>query len=149
MMNQFEAIITGSSEEWLDTFPLYQKNTLAKLYEQSNNYEEVAQIWLTASLPNNAPFGSEKKSSIFYEKVLDEIEAFFSDDPKYEENRLAILRESGATQTYIVGVISAALAQSFDTTAVFLTPVIVIVLLTIAKMGINAWIAMRKEQRSQ
>ena len=78
---------------------------------------------------------------------MDEVEAFLSDDERYEENRLAILKESGATQTYIVGVISSALAQHLGTTAGFLAPVVVIVLLTAAKIGINAGLAMRKEKK--
>ena len=43
-------------------------------------------------------------------KVLDEIEAFFTGDEKYKDSRLAILKESGVVQSYIVGGISIALA---------------------------------------
>ena len=41
-----------------------------------------------------------------------------------------------------------ALAPVLGASSVFLAPVIAIVLVTITKMGINAWLAMRKEKRS-
>ena len=99
-------------------------------------------------MPMNVPFGTEKGHSIFYEKVLDEIEAFFSGDERYKENRLAILKESGAAQNFIVGSISVALAPILGTSSAFLAPVIAIILVTIAKIGINAWLVARKEKHN-
>ena len=99
-------------------------------------------------MPMNFPFGTEKGHSLFYEKILDEVEAFFSGDDRYKDSRLAILKESGATQSFIIGAISAALSPILGTSAVFLAPIIAITLVTMAKMGINAWLAMRKEKRS-
>lgn len=146
-MNKIDDIFTEYSDAWLQCLPIYQQKTISKLYEQLGDYEQVAQAWLTASIPMNAPFGAEKGHSIFYEKVLDEIEAFLSEDERYKENRLAILKESGATQSFIVGAISVALAPILGTSSVFLSPIIAIVLVTIAKIGINAWLSARKEKR--
>lgn len=109
----------------------------------------VANKWLTATIPTNVPFGTQKNPSIFFEKVLDEIEAFFTGDEKYKDSRLAILKESGVVQSYIVGGISIALAPVLGTSAPFLAPVIAIVLLTIGKIGLNAWLATRKEKREK
>ena len=100
-------------------------------------------------LINGYPYGPQKKPWIFFEKVLDEIEAFFSGDEKYKDNRLAILKESGVVQSYIVDAISIALAPILGANAAFLAPVIAIVLLTIGKIGLNAWLAARKEKRKQ
>lgn len=36
----------------------------------------------------------QKTGNVFQTKVLGEIEAFFSGDSRYKENRLAILKES-------------------------------------------------------
>ena len=66
---------------------------------------------------------------------------------KYKDSRLAILKESGVVQSYVVGSISIALAPVLGTSASFLAPVIAIVLLTIGKIGLNAWIATRREKR--
>lgn len=131
------------------TLSPYQRNLINQLYEQTNDYEKVANQWLSATIPSNIPFGTQKKPSIFFEKVLDEIEAFFSGDEKYKDNRLAILKESGVVQSYIVDAISIALAPILGANAAFLAPVIAIVLLTIGKIGLNAWLAARKEKRKQ
>lgn len=115
----------------------------------NNDSEVVANKWLTATIPTNVPFGTQKSPSIFYEKVLDEIEAFFTGDEKYKDSRLAILKESGVVQSYVVGGISIALAPVLGTSAPFLAPVIAIVLLTIGKIGLNAWLATRREKREK
>lgn len=99
-------------------------------------------------MPTTVPFGTEKGKSVFYEKVLDEIEAFLSGDEKYKNDRIAILQEKSVVQTYVVGVISVALAPVLGASSVFLAPVIAIAFVTITKVGINAWLAMRKEQRN-
>lgn len=146
-MNSIEEIFTVEPETWLQSLPQYQLSIINKLHDQLGDYEKTAKAWLTASMPMNAPFGAEKGQSVFYEKVLDEVEAFLTGDERYKDNRLAILKESGAVQSYIVGVISVALSPVLGTSSAFLSPVIAIILLTIAKMGVNAWLAARKEKR--
>jgi len=142
-------IFNVNPNSWIDSLNTYQKNIINQLYAQTNDYELVANKWLTASIPTNVPFGTQKNSTIFFEKVLDEIEAFFSGDEKYKDSRLAILKESGVVQSYIVGGISIALAPVLGTSAPFLAPVIAIVLLTISKIGLNAWLATRREKREK
>lgn len=58
-------------------------------------------------------------------------------------------KESGVVQSYIVGGLSIALPPVLGTSAPFLAPVIAIVLLTIGKIGLNAWLATRKEKREK
>ena len=146
-MNDISEILNVNPDSWINSLNTYQKDIINKLYEQTNSYEEVANKWLTATIPMNVPFGTQKNSSIFFEKVLDEIEAFFTGDEKYKDNRLAILKESGFVQKYIVGGISIARAPVLGTSASFLAPVVAIVLLIIGKMGLNAWIATRREKK--
>lgn len=147
-MNKIEDIFSEYSNSWLECLPLYQQKVINELYQQSGDYEQVAQAWLSASMPNNVPFGTGKHHSIFYEKILDEIEAFFSGDERYKDDRLAILKESGAAQNYIVGIISVALASPLGTSSAFLAPIIAIIFVTITKIGINAWLSARKEKRN-
>lgn len=147
-MNTIEDILIEYPGSWLESLPKYQENIINELYSQSGDYDQVALSWLNTSMPMNFPFGTEKGHSLFYEKILDEVEAFFSGDDRYKDSRLAILKESGATQSFIIGAISAALSPILGTSAVFLAPIIAITLVTMAKMGINAWLAMRKEKRS-
>lgn len=148
-MNAISEIFAVDPDSWIETLSSYQKDIIHQLYDQTNDYELVANKWLTATIPMNVPFGTQKNPSIFFEKVLDEVEAFFSGDEKYKDSRLAILKEKGAVQSYIVGCLSIALAPVLGTSAPFLAPVIAIVLLTIGKIGLNAWLAMREEKREK
>ena len=90
-MNDISEIFNVDPNSWIDSLNTYQKNIISQLYAQTNDYEVVANKWLTATIPTNVPFGTQKSPSIFYEKVLDEIEAFFTGDEKYKDSRLAIL----------------------------------------------------------
>ena len=100
-MNTIEDILIEYPGSWLESLPKYQENIINELYSQSGDYDQVALSWLNASMPMNFPFGTEKGHSLFYEKILDEVEAFFSGDDRYKDSRLAILKESGATQSFI------------------------------------------------
>ena len=146
-MQSLEELFCVEPESWISALPNYQKNMVEKLYSENGSYEETAKAWLSASMATTVPFGTEKGKSVFFEKVLDEIEAFLSGDEKYRNDRIAILQEKSVVQTYVVGAISVALAPVLGASSVFLAPVIAIVLVTITKMGVNAWLAMRKERR--
>lgn len=100
-MTTIEEIFTEYPDSWLLCLPGYQQKTINELYCQLGDYEQVAQAWLTASMSTNVPFGAQKGHSIFYEKVLDEIEAFFSGDERYSENRLAILKNLELLKTIL------------------------------------------------
>lgn len=146
-MNSLNDIFEMDPEEWLKTLPKYQQTLINQMYLELGSYERVAQIWLSPSTPNNVPFGAGKDTKLYFDKILDELEAFFRGDKRYEENRIAILKESGAIQNYVVGILSGALAIHLGSSAVFIAPAVAIALLTIGKMGVNAWLAYREEKR--
>lgn len=148
-MNHIEEIFQQDNQLWINSLPQHQQKTIEKMYIQLGDYEEVAKAWLSSSVPTNVPFGTQKKNSVFYENVLNEVEAFFSGDEKYKDDRLAILKESGVVQSYIIGGISIALAPVLGTSAPFLAPVIAIVLFTIGRIGLNAWLTTRKAKREK
>ena len=147
-MERIDELFNVDPDSWIEALQHYQKNTIIKLYNENGSYEETAKAWLSASMSTTVPFGTERGQSVFFDKVLDELEAFFSGDEKYKNDRIAILQEKSAVQTYIVGVISVALSPVLDASAPFLAPVVAIILVTITKMGINAWLAMRKEKKA-
>ena len=76
-MKAIENIFEEYTDSWLQCLPQYQKKVINELYSQLGDYDQVALAWLNASMSMNVPFGTEKGHSIFYEKLLDEIEAFF------------------------------------------------------------------------
>ena len=144
-MNNLYEVFDVPPESWINCLPIYQQNIINDLYQQTNNFDKTAEAWLSASVPENVPFGTTKNSKLFLEKVADEIELFFTNDEKYKNCKLAILKESGAVQSFVIGAISAALAPALGKSAVFLAPVIAIIFTTITQIGLNAWLSYRAE----
>lgn len=142
-----EAIFDVEPESWLSTLPDYQKVMIDELYAIKGDYDEVAKSWLNNSISTTVPFGTQKGKSPFFEKILDELEAFFSGDPRYEKERASLISEKGIVQAVFVSGLSYVLSTVFGVAGAFLAPVIAIALFTITKIGINAWLASRKATR--
>ena len=48
-MNDISEIFNVDPNSWIDSLNTYQKNIISQLYAQTNDYEVVANKWLTAS----------------------------------------------------------------------------------------------------
>lgn len=150
-MATLEELLKGSETEWIDALPAYQREIIKSLISQGKTPEEAATAWLSASGPANTfTLGTVPGRSLFYEKLLDEVEAFICREDKYQEERNKLLTDfkSTAVQGYIIGAISVAIAPTVGAAAAFIAPAVAVILLTITRIGRNAWCAMRKEQRS-
>ena len=90
-----------------------QEIVLALLKATNNNYLEAADKWLSASPSNTAKFGGDSShSTIYREKVVEEIEKFLcGNEPSYEEEREKLKEQSDKSQKYIIGVLSTAIGS--------------------------------------
>ncbi len=136
------------TENWLQSMPKYQQNMIAAMYTNLGDYEKVAQEWLCVTNKNTAPFGSSSPRMPQLEKILDELEAFFRGDPKYQSEIRSLMADQNIVQYGIVSAISQAIASTVGTASVFISPIIGIFLFTAVKMGINAWLKAREEKRN-
>ena len=124
-----------------------QEIVLALLKATNNNYLEAADKWLSASPSNTAKFGGDSShSTIYREKVVEEIEKFLcGKEPSYEEEREKLKAQSDKSQKYIIGVLSTAIGSQLGVAGVFIAPVIVLIIISMGKICINAWCEMRRE----
>lgn len=124
-----------------------QEIVYALLKATDNNYLEAADKWLSASPSNTAKFGGDSShSTIYREKVVEEIEKFLcGSDPSYEEERKKLNIQSDKSQKYIIGVLSTAIGSQLGVAGAFIAPVIVLIFISMGKVCINAWCEMRKE----
>ncbi len=147
-MATFEEIFTGNETEWIDALPVYQRNIINVLVAQGKLYDEVAIAWLSASGPANTfPFGTQGSSEVFFEKLVEEIEEFLCGKDRYTEDRKKLLTGAEATKTVVISSISLAIAPVVHASAPYIAPVVALVLITVTKLGRNAWCAMRREQK--
>ncbi len=146
-MAAFEEIFAGDETEWIDALPAYQRNIINVLISQNKSYDEIAVAWLSASGPiNTFPFGGTQGSSkVFFEKLVEEIEEFLCGKDRYIEDRKRLLTGAEATKTVVISSISLAIAPVVHASAPYIAPVVALVLITVTKLGRNAWCAMRRE----
>lgn len=149
-MEELAQIIQAEESELLSSIDNFQSEIIkAFLASTSNDYLESADYWLNASTANTAKFGGEPNTTKLYrDKLLEELEKFLCGDQQYEDDRNKIAESTDKSQKYIIGVMSAAIGKTLGAAGAFIAPVIVLLILSIGKMAINAWCAMRKDARS-
>jgi hypothetical protein len=132
--------IFSEKADWLEALPHYQRDPITELLNKGKDPQEVAQLWLTISGPSNtAPYGvGAGFASVFYEKLLDELEKFFCDDPEYSEQRREIVSGLGKGRTYVVVAIAAAIAPHLGASEKLLAPAIALILLAATNIGVKA-----------
>lgn len=140
------------ADAWLSTLKEYQSSSIRDFLGQGS--EELAlELWLTASGPSSiSQFGGDATKNpgkkAFVEQFKLEFKAFMCGGDKYTEERKGLGELTGDIKTYLVGMISAAIAASLGATAAFIAPAVVIMLITVSKMGINAWCSLDTNEAS-
>lgn len=146
-MEEFDTLINADQAEILASLDGFQVEIIESfLHQTNNNYLESADKWLNATTANTAQFGGETgKAKIYREKLLDEIEKFFCGDESYDDDRKKISESAEKTKQYIIGVLSSAIGATMGVAGTFIAPVIALLIMSMGKMGVNAWCAMRIE----
>lgn len=149
-MEELSNIIQSDQDALLSSIDDFQVEIIKSfLTSTSNDYLLSADNWLNASTANTAKFGGEpNKAKIYRDKLLEELEKFLCGDQRYEDDRKKIAESTDKSQKYIIGVMSVAIGKTLGAAGPFIAPVIVLLILSIGKIAINAWCAMRKETGS-
>ncbi|UFK93463.1 hypothetical protein [Providencia rettgeri] len=136
----------AGENEWISTLKPYQSSVIESLLKKGTE-EQALDLWLTSSGPiKTSPFGggsfeqNTKKEFLINFKL--EFKALVCGDAKYEKDRESLNKIGNNAKTYIVSTISAIIAASLGTTAAFIAPAVVLMLMIISKMGVNAWCAL-------
>jgi anti-sigma-K factor RskA len=148
-MSTLQDLFDEAPEEWLAALPRYQRLRVDALLAQEGDFEEAAEKWLTARPEHTAPFGATRQPTIFKEKLWEEIEKFLCGDAAYAAEREKLAQQRPIVHSYVVAVISAAIAPVLGASGVFLAPAVVLLLATIGTVSLNTWCSARKEMRDQ
>lgn len=147
-----EGLFELSNEELLSCLESYQQDLLKEVLKANDNdYLKTVDLWLMATPSQTVEFGGnpeKSKSRVFRDKLIEEIEKFVcGTDDTYTEDRKKIAENTDATQQYIIGVLSTAIGAHLGVVGVFIAPIIVIILMSFGKIGLNAWCSLQKEKR--
>jgi hypothetical protein len=147
-MPELEALF-AENDNWLEALPAYQRQTIEALLNAGKTPDEVAQLWLTTSGPaNTSPHGAGRFPSLFYDKLIEEVERFVCDDPTYAAERQNLLHEVGAGKAFLVGAIATALAPHLGVAAAVIGPSIALILQIVSRVGARAWCETRAAMRA-
>lgn len=135
-MNEF----IFSDDELLVLLKPYQQKILLPLIN-SVGEEEAAKIWLLPDIENQSVSfgGGENQQDPYFDRLIQEIRKLICGDETYKEDREKIIEKANTSALIVVSGISGLMGDVFGVAPALLTPVVIIILSMISKVGINAW----------
>lgn len=147
----FENFLQMDGNDLIASLDGYQQELVKVLIDQAGgDYCVAADNWLSATPSNTFKFGGEhKKSSIFRDKVFEEVEKFICgcDDGRYDKEREELNSQTDLTKEAIISALSAAIGNYIGVAGAFIAPVVVLIFLSTGKIVKNAWCEMMKEKK--
>lgn len=131
-----QQVLQGSASSWVEALPEYQRSLLeAMLANQSPS--DVAISWLATSGPRDtAPFGGVRAgASLFYDKLLSEIEALLCNGERYETEREDLKNAASWTKMGIVSFIALIIGPHVGASAVVIAPAVAMILAVLSNAG--------------
>ncbi len=126
------------TDEWIEVLDEYQQELLKELLKERSE-EEVLEMWLGASVPNAmTPFGGGENTN-YLRAFKEEINKLLLGDERYAGVIKEFNEHATVTKFFVVSFLSNALAESMGVVAAVIAPLVVLVLGTIGKMGLNAY----------
>lgn len=126
------------TEEWIEVLEPFQQellNELLTIYTE----EDAMQIWLEVSGPEHtASFGGSEKNN-YLKAFKQEFDKLLLGDAKYEDIIKEYNEHLTVSKFFVVSFLSTALSNSLGLAAGVVAPLIVLILGTIGKIGLNAY----------
>jgi hypothetical protein len=136
-MSELDKLVLDSNpDDWLSALPVYQQRGIEALLS-GRAPEQAAMMWLTQAGPaDTAPFGGLRTgASLLYKNVLVEIRKLLCGDNEYLEERKDVQAAIGTSKVALIATLAAAIGPHLGAAAVFIAPVVAIVLSVVAKAG--------------
>lgn len=138
-----------SADTWLSTLKPYQRVAIDE-FLQNGDEEDAIDKWLSSNgAANTSKFGAGQTQNTFrgeFSKLFwSEFRRLICGDDKYKEEVKTFNNLLDENRGKIVGVLSTILAGVFGVTAIFIAPVIVLAIISVTRVGVNAWCNMPTE----
>ncbi|MGL6167231.1 MAG: hypothetical protein ACRC0Y_02955 [Fusobacteriaceae bacterium] len=138
---KIESIINLTDIEYLSVLPKYQKEIVSQLID-SYGVNDAIDKWIEANGPeNNAQFGGIGNFlSKLKDSIKTEINKFICGYSKLGKIESLQFNAGAKTlQVYIVSTISSIVAQTFSISAVSIAPIVVMILISVKKIGFTSY----------
>lgn len=125
-------------EEWLEVLEPFQQELIRNLLVEHSE-EEAVEIWAEVAGPEyTASFGGEGIKD-YLKSFKSEFDKFILGDDKYKDSIKELNEHTTVTKFFIVAFLSSVLADSLGVASGVVAPLIVLMLGSIGKMGLNAY----------
>lgn len=129
----------GEIEDWLKALKPYQSKILGE-YLKTLTPQDAAKQWMTANGAQSvAPFGGQPGAGLFWEQFLAEIHAFFCDEKQYKAEKADWAKKGKTTREWMIATIASVIGAKLGIAGTILAPPVAMFLVTISKMGVNAY----------
>ena len=143
-----EDLLLSQPEDWLATLPSYQREPLERLLASSEDPLVVASKWLN-SMPadkGKSHFGGTRDGRPLADAIVTQVRAYLCGDPRYDEDRTQLGQQFAPTHAWFVGALTSVIGKWADgVTAALVAPIVVLALISLGKIGLNAFCAVWKE----
>lgn len=128
-----------SDNELIGLLKPFQKEVLLPLIN-SVGEEEAAKIWLAPKTVEMRNFGGTSSDpSPYFDRIISEIRKFICGDEKYKSEREKLTSGINKSASTTVTAISLAVGDFLGIASALLTPIVIMILKMIGKIGVNAW----------
>ncbi|WP_082666604.1 hypothetical protein [Acetobacter senegalensis] len=142
MISKIEEIFQADSSGWIDTLPMYQRTIVNTLLSDGKSYDDVAQLWLSASADDTYPFSASKPvldKGGFLSSIKKEVRLYICGDEKYKKERDGLFGDKGVARTYVVSSMAVAISPHLSVASALISPVIALTLASVGKITLSAW----------
>jgi len=149
MSDAISSLLAEEPAEWIVSLPEFQRRSISELVAAGRSYDEVADLWLSASAANTFRLSAApqiRAKDTFLSHVKKEVRAFLCGDPKYETERSGLFGERAPTRALVVSSIAVTIAPTLGVAAPVLSPIVALVIAGIGKIALNAWCASTAEE---
>jgi hypothetical protein len=141
-----EDLLLSQPEDWLATLPSYQREPLEQLLASSEDPMAAASKWLSSMPADTYPFGGTREPRPLADVIVAEVRAYLCGDPRYEKDRTQLGQQLAPTHAWFVSALTSVIGKWIGgATAVLIAPIVVLGLISLGKIGINAFCAVWKE----
>jgi hypothetical protein len=124
----------------------YQRELIDKLLVQYDE-EASAKIWLSSAGPLDLrQFGGaqEDNGNEFFKRFRSEFHAYVCGHERYKDEREEFMKIAKPAASYVVTVISVAVAGVLGVAVGFIVPAVALLLKLVCRLGVNAWCEVEK-----
>lgn len=127
-----------TKDEWIDTLDIFQQDLVRTLLEK-NNEEEAIDMWVRVTgSESTSMFGGVGKND-YLKNFKNEFDKFILEEEKYKDEIKELKNHGNVTKVFIVSFLSNALSKHLGVAASVVSPLIVLALCLIGRIGLNAY----------